>query len=242
MTTLKAFLTLLAALAFIAAPIFLVPGFGGFDPNRYPIPQINPPIQPAGYAFSIWGFIYTWLLAMATYGIIGRRTDAEWDHTRTPLILSLAIGASWLSVARVSPLWATILIWIMLITALIALFRTPTKDRWWLEGPVALYAGWLSAASFVSIALLGAGYGFLTDMTGWAWICLSAAVIFAAAIQTSLARAPEYAAGVVWALVAIAVTNWSRDTGITITALLGCVVMTVFGVKALLGQRSLPAK
>ena len=33
----------------------LVPGFGGFDANQFPVPQVNPSVQPAGYAFSIWG-------------------------------------------------------------------------------------------------------------------------------------------------------------------------------------------
>ena len=55
---LKSILVALAALAFAASPL-LVPGFGGFDPNRFPVPQENPPVQPAGYAFAIWGLIYT---------------------------------------------------------------------------------------------------------------------------------------------------------------------------------------
>ena len=51
---LTAALTLILSVAFAASP-FLVPGFGGFDPNQFPVPQINPSMQPAGYAFSIWG-------------------------------------------------------------------------------------------------------------------------------------------------------------------------------------------
>jgi len=49
----KAILVLIAALAFAITP-FLSPEFGGFDPNLYPMPQDDPPVQPAGWAFSIW--------------------------------------------------------------------------------------------------------------------------------------------------------------------------------------------
>lgn len=219
MTPLKALLTFVAALAFALAPVFLSPGFGGFDPQRYPIPQVDPPIQPAGYAFAIWGPIYLWLVLMAGVGLFSRTRDGRWDQTRWPLIVSLGVGATWLSVAKVSPAWATILIWVMLIAALDALFRTPKKDRWLLQAPIALYAGWLSAASFVSLALLGAGYGVGTDMVGWAWMGLIAATVFASFVQLRLRRAPEYGAAVVWAFVAVAVQNASANVPVALAAL-----------------------
>jgi len=72
---LKAILTLAAAFAFVVAP-FASSGFGGFDPNLFPIPQDRPPVQPAGYAFAIWGPIYLALLAHAAYGLFARGDDA----------------------------------------------------------------------------------------------------------------------------------------------------------------------
>jgi hypothetical protein len=50
MQPLKAVLTLLAAIAFLLSPL-LSSGFNGFSPGQFPIPQIDPPVQPAGYAF-----------------------------------------------------------------------------------------------------------------------------------------------------------------------------------------------
>nr|WP_240769056.1 hypothetical protein [Paracoccus liaowanqingii] len=47
-------MVLLAALAFAASPL-IFPGFAGYDAGRFPIPQVDPPVQPAGWAFSIWG-------------------------------------------------------------------------------------------------------------------------------------------------------------------------------------------
>ena len=224
MRRMKAILTLCAALAFASAP-FWTSGFGGFDPNRYPIPQVDPPVQPAGYAFSIWGVIYLWLIVSAGFGLLRRAEDPGWDAVRVPLILSLVLGTPWISVALVSPVWATVMIWGMLGGALLALVRSPLKDRWWLRAPLALYAGWLSAASFVSLGLLGAGYGIGLGETGWAWVALLGALAVATAVQRAVPQAPTYGIAVAWALVAVAVKNGAGQPGVTALAALGAVAM-----------------
>ena len=40
-----------------AASLIATGSFGGFDPSAFPIPQTDPPVQPEGWAFSIWGVI-----------------------------------------------------------------------------------------------------------------------------------------------------------------------------------------
>ena len=225
MDRMKAVLTLSAAMLFAASPMFFG-GFGGFDPRRFPNPPSDPPIVPAGYAFSIWGLIYAYLLIHAGFGLLARDVDARWDRVRWPLIISLTVGASWIPVAQFNPAWATVLIWIMLVSALIALFRsTDEQDRWLLQTPLAIYAGWLSAASFVSVALIGAGYDVMTDQLGWAWIALVASLIFAVSVQLKLARAPEYGLTVIWALAAIAVRSWESQSSFAVAAIAGAVLL-----------------
>ena len=228
----KAILLLVAALAFASAP-FWTSGFGGFDPNRYPNPQIDPPVQPAGYAFSIWGPIYLWLVVHGVYGLLARAEDAAWDRTRWPLVVSLAGGASWISVAQVNPPMATLLIWVMLGGALMALLRTPTRDRWLLAGPVALYAGWLTAASFVSIGLLGAGYGVAFGETGWAWAAILAAFATVLAVQSRVPHAPEYGLAAAWAFVAVAVANWGAAWTLVVAALLAAALVAGYALSRL---------
>lgn len=220
----KAILLVTAAVAFASAP-FWSGGFGGFDANRYPIPQIDPPVQPAGYAFSIWGVIYLWLILSALYGLVRRADVPAWDAHRWPLIASLVVGTPWISVAVISPVWATIMIWVMLGAALWALFRTAGDERWLLRAPVALYAGWLTAASFVSLGLLGAGYGIGFGETGWAWVALLGALAVATAVQRAVPQAPSYGIAVAWALVAVAVKNGAGQPGVTALAVLGAVAM-----------------
>ena len=194
---------LVLTIAFAASTLW-VPDFGGFDPDAFPIPQNNPPVQPAGYAFAIWGVIYLWLLISALFGLLRRRDAQDWAAMRRPLTASLAVGAIWLPAAVLSPILATVLIWTMLVPALIAMWRSPTTDAAWASWPIALYAGWLSAASFVAIGLLLAGYGVL-DSTITAVAMIICATALASVIQWRLRRAPTYGVAVIWALVGIMV-------------------------------------
>jgi hypothetical protein len=225
----KAILIAVAALAFASAPLW-TSGFGGFDPNRYPNPQIDPPVQPAGYAFSIWGPIYLWLVVHAGYGLLARAEAADWDRTRWPLFVSLGLGTSWISVAQVNPPLATLLIWVMLAGAVLALLRAPLRDRWLLAGPLGLYAGWLTAASFVSIGLLGAGYGVAFGETGWAWVALLAAFGTVLAVQSRVPHAPEYGLAAAWAFVAVGVANWGEGWPLVIAALLAAALAAAYAL------------
>jgi hypothetical protein len=156
--------------------------------------------------------------------LFARAEAPAWDAPRWPLFVSLAVGASWIPVANVSPVWATVLIFVMLLAALWALMRaTPDADRWLLQPPVALYAGWLTAASFVSLGLLLAGYGIMDDNRA-AWSALIPALAVAGWVQAKKPRAWGYGAAVAWAFVAVSVSN--ADDGSLITlGLVGAVLM-----------------
>lgn len=224
----KAVLVLVAAIAFATAPLWSG-GFAGFRPDQFPVPQDDPPVQPAGYAFSIWLVIYLWLVVSAGYGLLRRAEAADWDAPRWPAIVSLAVGAIWLSVAAVSPVWALVLIWVMLVTALIAAFRAPEREPWLARYPFELYAGWLTAASCVSLGLNGAGFGIGPGEVGWANLSLAAAVVVAGGVLRTT-YAPVYAAGVVWALLAVIAANWRTTPSVAIAAGLGAVVVVGFAV------------
>jgi hypothetical protein len=218
-------LTVILCLTF-AGSTFWVPDFGGFEPDQFPVPQEDPAIQPAGYAFAIWGLIYGWLLAGMTFGLWKRAEDSDWHAMRGPLCVSLAVGSIWLPVADKSPVWAAILIWAMLIPALIALFRAPRGDTAWALAPVALYAGWLSAASCVALGLIAAGYGYLDEQTA-ALVFIFAALVIASAVQNQLRRAPAYGIAVIWALVAIVVQNASTNPTVAALAAGGAIALVL---------------
>lgn len=224
MQTLKALLVLVTSISFAAAPFWS--DFNGFDPSLYPNPQQNPPIQPAGYAFAIWGLIYLALIAHAGFGVIARRDDEGWDRTRWPLILSLGIGTFWLMVAETSPIWATILIWAMLISALASLYRGSAALPGWIGSvPLGLYAGWLSAASWVSLGLLGAGYGIGFGEVVWGYIILALALAFIVAQLRALGWSPGYGAAAIWATIGIMVANWGTSWGMVALGGIGVLIL-----------------
>ncbi|MEM6376524.1 MAG: hypothetical protein AAF686_09795 [Pseudomonadota bacterium] len=205
MRELKTLLVGLGAMAFAASPL-LSDGFGGFDPDQFRVPQIDPPVVPAGYAFSIWGLLYLWLVAGAAYGLLRRKTDADWDEMRLPLAISLGVGAIWIPVAQVSPFWATILIWVMWAGAARAMVTAGEADRFWQRSPIALYAGWLTAAGLVSLTLLLAGNGWIGSTTA-ALAAIVSAFFLALWVQRLRPDTPEYTLTVIWALIGIVIGN-----------------------------------
>ncbi len=235
----KAILTLVTAVAFAASPLWS-PGFNGFDPELFPIPQHDPPVQPVGWAFSIWGPIYLALILHGIWGLWRHSDDPGWDDMRWPLILSLGPGSVWLLVANLNVLLATLLIWAMLVTALAALFLSPGRrvvtdagpepappgNRWLGRVPVGIYAGWLTAASWVSVGLMLGGYGVLGP-TAAALVTLPVLVIFATIFQIWLGRAPEYGLTVIWGLLGILAANWGGGWLIPMLAAAGIAVVGV---------------
>lgn len=230
MKRMKAILTLTAALAFALSPL-TTEGFNGFRPDQFPIPQVDPPVQPAGYAFAIWGLIYVWLIAGAGFGLIKRDMVPGWDAARWPLIASLIIGAAWIPVAQISPLWATVLIWAMLATALWALMTAGTEDRLWLRTPIALYAGWLTAASCVALGLMLAGHG-VVDAQVAALAMIVLALIIALVVMALRPDTPEYAATVAWALVGISVSNLSPPNIAVLSLCAAGLALLALGVRS----------
>ncbi len=226
-----AVLCFLLSLSFAASPFF-VEGFGGFDPAQFPVPQNDPPVQPAGWAFSIWGLIYLWLILGLGYGVLRAARDGQWHDMRLPLCISLAIGTCWLAVAVASPLWASLMIWAMLLSALAALFMAPVADSPFAAWPVGLYAGWLSAAACVSLGLLAAGYGWMDEtMAGVIFVGVAAAI--GTFVQAALGRAPTYGLAVIWALVAVAVADWSAARIVAYVAIGGALVVLIPTLRAL---------
>lgn len=232
MTRAAPWLVLALAVAFGLSPL-LTQDFRGYEPDQFPVRIEDPAILPAGYAFAIWGLIYAWLIVHAVYGLWKRRDDPAWVAMRPALMLSLAVGTVWLWVAVRTPVGASLLIAIMLASALAALWRTPARpDRWLLLAPVAIYAGWLTAATGVSFGVLLAGFGWLGD-TAAALVMLVAVLVLALTVQVRLGRAPEYALTVIWALVAIVQRAQGAMTPVTLAADVGIFAMAIAAVLVL---------
>lgn len=232
MPRLKAILLFVATLGFMVAS-YSARNFRGYEPGDFPVPYTDPPIQPAGWAFAIWGLIYLWLIAHAAYGLFKRADDAGWDAPRWPLIISIALGASWLEVAMTAPLWATAQICIMWAGAALAMTAAPkATQRWILAAPIGLYAGWLTAASGVATGVVLIGYGILSE-TAASLVMLAVIAAIALTLTRRFAPPASYPAGVIWALIGIIAANLSTAPVIAGAAALAAVALA-FAAKPLL--------
>jgi MFS family permease len=202
-----ALLVLIATVAFAISPA-IFPGFAGYSADQFPVPQDNPPVQPAGWAFSIWGIIYLWLIVGAGFGLWRRANDDDWAVMRPPLLVSLAVGFLWIPVAQSLPGLATLMILVMLGSALIAMLWAGRQEPWFEGRPIALYAGWLTAASGVSIGIWLAGHGILSQQIA-AVLCLIGVCALALFIQSIRPEEWAYPLAIIWALIGVIAANTS---------------------------------
>jgi len=73
-------------------------------------------------------------------GLTQHRHDEAWERGRVALIVSLTVGATWLTIALLSPRWATVLIWVMLVCCWLFQMKG-ARPAWQSQWPVPLYAG-----------------------------------------------------------------------------------------------------
>ncbi|MEO8241076.1 MAG: hypothetical protein ABI832_02130 [bacterium] len=230
-----AIVVLIAALTFALSPLATT-GFSGFSPAQFPVPQLHPPVQPAGYAFSIWGVIYSWLILSAGYGLWRATENPAWQRMRGPLAISLIIGTFWIAAANAAPLLATAMIIVMAGAAILALLRAGSGQPWLLAQPVALYAGWLTAATGVAIGVALGGYAVMPAQTA-AILCLVGVLVVALIVQTRRPHDWAYPVAIIWALIGVIVAN--LPTATQPGPNLPVIALAAFGIVALT-LRALP--
>jgi hypothetical protein len=217
-------LLLNVTLAFAIAPAF-TPDFTGYPPEQFPVVIDRPAIQPAGYAFAIWGPIYLGLILQAGFGLWKRAGDAVWTPSRLPLIGAVTLGTVWLAIALAAPIIATLVILLMAVLAITAFLRAPTlPDRWILSAPIAMFAGWLTAAAAVSTGVVLAGYGWLSN-TASTLVMLALVLVVAITVQSRRPAMPLYAATVIWAIIGVVVVNWADVPAVSYAGIIGIVVL-----------------
>ena len=189
---------------------------------------------PAGYAFSIWGLIYILLIGFAFF--TGRSLFKPSQNEADGFVEKIG----WWFVVSCIANCAWILTWlygftglsvIVLLVAFISLlmivlealkYNTSSAQKWYINFPFQIYAGW------VSVALIAATAAWLTKI-GWNGLGISEItwtiilMIIASIIHLFMTwkkNAPIFAFVAVWALVAIAVANKEVSQEIYFTALI----------------------
>ncbi len=225
-----AWVVLGAAIVEVVAPLVTINGPGS-SPASGSGPDLL--ITPVGWAFSIWGVIYTLAIVQAVAVLVhGAHTISR--RLQIDLIVLYLGGALWIALAGLDNSYATaaalLLMFVAAVDAVLTTAREPIAPRWLsvlTHASVGLYAGWVTAAFFlnVSTALVDAG-PVEADELAWQLVVL---VIAAVVLLTVLVRTRgivAYAAAGVWAMIGISVTGSSDGTtGVVVTALAAAAVL-----------------
>jgi len=212
---------------------------------------------PAGYAFSIWGFIFLGLLANAGYQLwLAFAADRAPAHRATffsrlgPwLILTNVANAVWIALWLSEQTAASVVVLAAMFAFLaIAMWRFD-MERWdaplevlaFVWWPLAIYAGWVTVAVLANLSAFLAKHDVVSgESAGWAIAMIGVATAYnLALIATRNLR--EHALVAIWAAVAIAVRQWDGAASVrwTAVAAAGALALAVTA-HALKNRRTLP--
>lgn len=125
---------------------------------------------PAGYAFSIWGLIYTLLAIYVIYQFWNKKDDLL-ERVNKIFIINALLNACWIFAWHYDIIWLSVIIMAGLLFTLIKIadiFKSSIlsqKDRWLVRLPFSVYFGWITVATIANITVflvyLGwNGFGF----------------------------------------------------------------------------------
>ncbi|MCW5519033.1 tryptophan-rich sensory protein [Aureitalea sp. L0-47] len=188
---------------------------------------------PAGYAFSIWGVIYLFLLGFVIYQgrslFVSVKDDDFILKTGGWFILSNLANAAWVFCWLYGyTAWSVVCIFLLLFS-LLKIVVNNNMERWdaplpviaFLWWPFVIYSGWVTVACIANVSawLQKIGWdGFGISETIWTVIMIVIAGIINFWITWSR-NMREFALVGAWALVAIAIANWESNSTVKISAL-----------------------
>ncbi len=171
---------------------------------------------PAGYTFSIWGLIYTALLAFVIYQALPAQRERPFlGKIGFLFALNGLANSAWIAAWHYGYYVVSVGIMVVILATLIVIYlrlnigrrdaSLTWQDKLFYQAPFSLYLGWITVATIANIAsvvnYLGwNGLGIAEPI--WAMIMIGTAVIVAGILLINRRNA-AYAGVLVWALFGI---------------------------------------
>ena len=198
--------------------IMTLNGFFGPHPIGTTSTSTRPLIVPKGFAFSIWGLIYTGLIVFPIYQFIKKKEHPQWRSLRVWYSLNVVLNGLWLVCASYDWIWITVIIILMMLFSLIKIdhqIRTMKNEgveiNYWIESFVfSIYYGWITLATVLNIAAALKFYdwdGWGIPELYWSLIILSITVLIITKLFRSYHDSAFMTVGV-WAFFALALRHW----------------------------------
>lgn len=237
-------LPLVCASAQILAPFLPVIGIGrtiGEQSNA-----VRTLVTPAGWAFAIWGALYTGTLVFALYqALSAQRNNPLIARLRGPAAGAFFGNALWAAYVQVAGLGVpSVAIILFTLLCLLKSYRIlgtwpsgfTAGERWCAVLPLTALASWLTVASIVNIAATlrahGVYFGGETPFIAAAVVVVGGAIASAALVAGR--GCPPFALVFFWALSAIWASGGQRSAlvaiGVVVAALL-VLIGTITGLR-----------
>lgn len=187
-------------------------------------------IQPAGYAFSIWGAIYLLIFIWLIKLYFSKSEQNVVERLKLWPLINFLFNGLWILTFTAG--WiglSTIVIFILLFTIVkIYLEMTKGKVHWFYRFPFSIYFAWVSAASIVNIFTLAVSNNIeiflgLSELS-WTMIALVLFTSFAVTISFNY-RDWLFPLVTVWAYIGIFSENNNFNALLDIILILSCVIL-----------------
>lgn len=220
------------AMAYVSQTGWLGPTNGEIS-NRYPTLLVA-----AGYAFAIWGLIFTLDLLLGIAAAV-RKTESETVQRVMPAVIAgFLLTGIWSPIFTLELFWlALVIIWLALGTmawSAVQLARAP-GERTRLQSlatiAISLHAGWLSLAAFLNIAQVMVAYE-VPGTVGWSMALYGASAALLLGLNHRMGGNPAYVAAALWGLGAVYVKQTGHALeGSTIAAWVALAIAVVLGLQ-----------
>ncbi len=205
-------------------------------------------IQPAGYAFAIWGPIFLGMIIYSWFQMKSERIESPYlnSATKAGILAGLASitfvpisfsNIQWLGFVNI--LWhLAALIWLFVsLRQQIKLEKNPNTHWYYL--PTQMYLGWICAATAVSAALLLTELGIQPALD--IQVMITAAIIGALVVVGSLMAINQgmtVPLVVIWALIGVIVENGDFPI-IKYSAMIGIGLLALIAIPKILKRKRL---
>lgn len=173
---------------------------------------------PAGFTFSIWGLIYTALLAMVILMAVSLanhgKNAAAYNNAAPWLILNFVANAAWLFAWHYEMLALSVGIMVVLLSSLIVLHLKfslalpwkPVKEKMLVDFPISIYLGWISIATVANLAVWHESVGIVPfGIAAHVWAVIVAALATVIALLMLWSRGNVfYVLVIAWGLFGVA--------------------------------------
>lgn len=196
-------------------------------------------IQPAGFAFSIWGLIYTLLFIWIIYLFFSKKDKSPiTERLKFWPIVNFLLNGVWIFVFTQEWLFASVIVIAAMLYTLAEIYSSisETNHNWFDRFPFAIYFAWVTLATIVNIftwasdnvdTILG------MDELTWTIIVLIVAGLIGIAIAVFF-RDWVYPLVLIWPLIAIYAESGDVSTGLNITLLIVAIALVVIAIMVII--------